>query len=247
MVLPQQHGMDGAYAARLRRERMRARRHITSGVPLFQSAPWRGFLRDIGLILATFIVGYGISALWLSPGSVFSKDHSLPRVLELPETQARQKLTELGFRPRLDGERPNDAFPRAPSSGRILPPAQCCQPNSVVQLVVSAGPSLVAVPDVIGLNVPQASKILTAAGVRVGAVDIDRPVGRSAAWCWPPGRPPGWAGLAGQAVALVVSRGTGAGAMSVRIAPSVLSADLGRLESRSSGPWPAAPSGCTST
>ena len=82
---------------------MRARRHITSGVPLFQSGPGRRFLRDIGLIVLTFVVGYGISVLWLSPGSVFTKDHSLPRVLELTEAQARNKLTELGFRPRLDG------------------------------------------------------------------------------------------------------------------------------------------------
>ncbi|HEX6433283.1 MAG TPA: hypothetical protein VFZ87_03545, partial [Gemmatimonadales bacterium] len=68
---------------------MRARRHVSSGVPLFQSAPGRAFLRDLGLILATFILGYGISAVWLSPGSMFSKDHSLPRVLEMPEAKAR--------------------------------------------------------------------------------------------------------------------------------------------------------------
>jgi beta-lactam-binding protein with PASTA domain len=150
---------------------MRARRHVSPGVPLFQSGPWRGFLRDIGLILATFIVGYGLSSLWLSPGSMFSKDHSLPRVLELPEAKARQQLTELGFRPRLDGERPNDAFPAGTVIWQDPPPGTVLQPNSVVQLVLSAGPALVAVPDVIGLSVPQASKILTAAGVRVGSVD----------------------------------------------------------------------------
>ena len=54
---------------------MRARRHVTSGVPLFKSAAWRGFLRDMGLILATFIIGYGISVFWLTPGSMFSKNH----------------------------------------------------------------------------------------------------------------------------------------------------------------------------
>lgn len=149
---------------------MRARRHTSSG-PLLESAAWRAFLRDIGLILLTFAVGYAISVFWLSPGSVFTKDHSLPRVLELPEPEARRTLTELGFRPRLDGERHSDAFRRGtviwqdPPAGTVLPP------NTVVQLVVSAGPSLVAVPDVIGMNLPQASKIMAAAGVRMGSVD----------------------------------------------------------------------------
>jgi beta-lactam-binding protein with PASTA domain len=185
---------------------MRARRHVTSGVRLLESAAWRAFLRDMGLILATFILGYGISALWLTPGSIFSKDHSLPRVLGMPESQARQKLTELGFRPRLDGERPNDVFPTGTVIWQDPPPSTVLQPNSVVQLVLSAGPALVAVPDVIGLNVPQASKILTAAGVRVGAVD-------STSAGQEPGvvvatRPAAGVGRPrGAAIALVVSRG----------------------------------------
>lgn len=185
---------------------MRARRHVTPSVPLFRSGPWRGFVRDMGLILATFILGYGISALWLSPGSMFSKDHSLPRVLEMPEAKARQKLTELGFRPRLDGERPNDAFPAGTVIWQDPPPGTVLQPNSVVQLVLSAGPALVAVPDVIGLNVPQARTIFAAAGVRVGAVDSgaagsDRGVVLATRPAAGVGRP------RGAAVALVVSRG----------------------------------------
>jgi eukaryotic-like serine/threonine-protein kinase len=185
---------------------MRARRHVTSGGPLFKSAPWRGFLRDMGLIAATFIVGYGISVFWLSPRSIFTKDHSLPRVLEMPEAKARQKLTELGFRPRLDGERPNDSFPQGTVIWQDPPPGTVLQPNSVVQLVLGTGPAMVAVPDVIGLNVPQASKILAAAGVRVGAVDStsagqDRGVIVATRPAAGVGRP------RGAAVALVVSRG----------------------------------------
>jgi beta-lactam-binding protein with PASTA domain len=186
---------------------MRARRHVTSGGPLFESAAWRAFLRDIGLILATFLLGYGISVFWLSPGSIFTKDHSLPRVLEMPDAKARQKLTELGFRPRLDGERPNDSFPQGTVIWQDPPPGTVLQPNSVVQLVLSTGPALVPIPDVIGLNVPQASKILAAAGVRVGAVDTtsageDRGVVVAT-------RPAAGVGRArGSAVSLVVSRGS---------------------------------------
>lgn len=150
---------------------MRTRRHTTSGVPLLESAAWRRFLRDMGLIALTFVVGYGISVLWLSPGTVFTKDHALPRVIELTQGDARRTLTELGFRPRLDGERHNDAFPRGTVIWQDPPPGTVLPPNSVVQLVVSAGPSLVAVPDVIGMNLPQATKIISAAGVRLASVD----------------------------------------------------------------------------
>ena len=150
---------------------MRMRRHTTPSVPLLQSGPWRSFLRDIGLIVATFVVGYGISSLWLSPGSVFSKDRSLPRVLELPEPKARSTLTDLGFRPRLEGERPSDSFPRGTVIWQDPAPGTILQPNAAVQLTVSAGPTLVAVPDVIGMGLPQAAQIFAAAGVRFGQVD----------------------------------------------------------------------------
>jgi serine/threonine-protein kinase len=125
----------------------------------------------MALIAGTFVLGYGISALWLSRGSVFSRDHSLPRVLEMPEAQARKKLTDLGFRPRLEGQRTSDSFPQGIVIWQDPPPGIVLEPTSVVQLTVSSGPSLVAVPDVIGLNVPQATKILAAAGVRLGKVD----------------------------------------------------------------------------
>jgi serine/threonine-protein kinase len=162
----------------------------------------------MGLILATFILGYGISVVWLSPGSMFSKNHSLPRVLEMPEAKARAQLTELGFRPRLEGERPNDAFPAGTVIWQDPPPGTVLQPNSVVQLVLSAGPSLVAVPDVIGLSVPQASKILAAAGVRVGSIDStsageERGVVLATRPAAGVGRP------RGARVALVVGRGSG--------------------------------------
>jgi beta-lactam-binding protein with PASTA domain len=185
---------------------MRARRHVSPSVPLFQSGPWRAFLRDIGLILGVFILGYGLSALWLTPGSMFSKDHALPRVLELPEAQAREKLTELGFRPRLDGERPNDSFPSGTVIWQDPPPGTVLEPNSIVQLVLSSGPALVAVPDVVGLGVPQASKILAAAGVRVGTIDStsagqEQGVVMATRPAAGVGRP------RGAAIALVVSRG----------------------------------------
>jgi serine/threonine-protein kinase len=187
---------------------MRTRRHTSSGVPFLESGPWRGFLRDLGLIALTFVVGYGISVLWLSPGSVFSKDHSLPRVLGLSEAKARTNLIEAGFRPRLDGERQNDTFSRGTVIWQDPPPGTVLPPNSVVQLVVSAGPSLVAVPDVVGFNLAQAAKVFSAAGVRVGVVDTvagaeERGVVLATRPAAGVGRP------RGAPVAVVISRGQG--------------------------------------
>jgi beta-lactam-binding protein with PASTA domain len=44
-------------------------------------------------------------------------------------------------------------------------------PNTTVQLVVSSGPAPVTVPDVIGLSLSSAERILDAAGIKVGTVD----------------------------------------------------------------------------
>jgi eukaryotic-like serine/threonine-protein kinase len=189
---------------------MRARRHTAPSEPLFQSAAWRAFLRDIALIAGTFVLGYGLSSLWLSRGSVFSSEHALPRVLELPEAQARQKLTDLGFRPRLEGERANDSFPQGTVIWQDPPPGTVLEPSSVVQLTISSGASLVAVPDIIGLSVPQASRILTAAGLRIGSIDTlsgeqERGVVLSTRPAAGVGRP------RGAAINLVVSRGPESG------------------------------------
>jgi len=47
-------------------------------------------------------------------------------------------------------------------------------PNSNVQLVLSAGPAPVTVPDVVGFAMSEAEKVLDAAGVKVGRVDTVR-------------------------------------------------------------------------
>ncbi|HUF34501.1 MAG TPA: PASTA domain-containing protein, partial [Gemmatimonadales bacterium] len=82
-------------------------------------------------------------------------------------------------------------------------------PNTVVTLVLSAGPAVVAVPDVVGLSGPFAEKIIEAAGIAVGAVDTVRggPEAGVVLATRPPaghGRPPG------AAVDLVVSGGPAA-------------------------------------
>jgi len=164
---------------------MRIRRHTGTGFgsgtgrdadPAEEPGPshddrWRRFARDLGLVALVALVGYGISAYWVSPGAVFASEHAVPRVLELPEADARERLADLGFRVRLDGERANPAIPRGAVVWQDPPPDMVVPPNTSVQLVLSGGPAPVNVPDVVGLSLQFAKGILEAAGMKVGRVD----------------------------------------------------------------------------
>jgi beta-lactam-binding protein with PASTA domain len=153
---------------------MRTRRHTGPAFSFAAGTPARRFLRDLALVALTFVVGYGVSALWISPGSLVSSDHPIPRVLGLSEAAARTKLAGLRFRPRLAGERPSDTSPRGTVVWQDPPPDMVLPPNSNVQLVLSGGPAPATVPDVIGFAVPDAEKVFEAAGVKVGRVDTVR-------------------------------------------------------------------------
>lgn len=167
---------------------MRIRRHTGSGFGMGASTraaeddaapgpeaargdPWRRFARDLGLVALVALTGYLISAYWVSPGAVFASEHAVPRVLELPEADARERLTGLGFRVRLEGERANPAIPRGAVVWQDPPPDMVVPPNSTVQLVLSGGPAAVNVPDVVGLSLQFAEGVVEAAGMKVGKVD----------------------------------------------------------------------------
>jgi eukaryotic-like serine/threonine-protein kinase len=128
-------------------------------------------LRDGGLVVLTFAAGYAASVVWLSPSAVLGDDHPVPRVLGLTEAQARDSISKVGFRPRVDGDRPSPTVPRGSVIWQDPPPELVLTPNSPVQLVVSSGPQPVQVPDVIGMALSSAERILGAAGLGVGTVD----------------------------------------------------------------------------
>jgi beta-lactam-binding protein with PASTA domain len=194
---------------------MRFRRHTSPGAaPLAESLAWftaspgRRFLRDLGLVALTFVVGFGISSFWVSPGAVFTSSHAVPRVLDLAEAKARQKLTAAGFRPRVESDRPSPTEARGTVIWQDPPPGMVLPPNSVVQLVLSAGPAPVTVPDLIGFSLPSAERILRAAGMQRGTVDTVR--GPQEAGVVLATRPaPGNGRPRGSAVDLVVSGGPG--------------------------------------
>jgi beta-lactam-binding protein with PASTA domain len=205
---------------------MRIRRHTGSGFGTAADAdtgpeievepgaprgdPWRRFGRDIGIVAAVALLGYAISAYWVSPGAVFASEHAVPRVLELKEKDARERLTGLGFRVRVDGERANPVIPRGAVVWQDPPPDMVVPPNSTVQLVLSGGPPSVTVPDVVGLSLQFAEGILEAAGMKVGKVDRVTS-GQEADVVLSVRPPPGNGRPRGSSVDLLVSGGRGGG------------------------------------
>ena len=147
---------------------MRTRRHTAPVFGSLRSAPWGRFARDLGLVALTFVVGYIASSFWIAPGPLLGSNHAVPRVLGLPMAEARTALAAAGFRSRIEGERPNPGIAPGDIVWQDPPPGTAVAPNAVVQLVSSAGPAPVTVPDVMGLALPYARKVIEAAGDQGG-------------------------------------------------------------------------------
>ncbi len=190
---------------------MRTRRHFGPwSLEALRATAWRGFLRDVGLIAIVAILGFALTSSWISPGTMLTSDHAVPRVLGLPEAEARRTLANLGLRPRLDGDRESPDIPRGAVLWQDPPPEMVVPPGTSVQLVLSAGPAPVTVPDVVGLAQPYAEKIFEAAGIEVGSVDTVS--GRGEAGVVLATRPPSGHGRSrGTTVDLVVSGAPGDG------------------------------------
>jgi hypothetical protein len=172
--------------------------------------PWKRFARDIGLIALVALIGYLLSGYWISPGAIFASEHAVPRVLDLPVADARDRLGRLGFRVRVEGERANPVVPQGAVLWQDPPPETVVPPNSMVQLVLSGGPAPVNVPDVIGLSLPYAESIIEAAGLKLGRVDRVTS-GQEAEVVLSVRPPPGNGRPPGSRVELLVSTGQGGG------------------------------------
>ncbi len=172
--------------------------------------PWKRFARDMGLIALVALIGYLLSGYWISPGAVFASEHAVPRVLDLRVADARDRLGQLGFRVRVEGERANPVVPQGVVLWQDPPPETVVPPNSTVQLVPSGGPAPVNVPDVIGLSLPYAESIIEAAGLKLGRVDRVTS-GQEAEVVLSVRPPPGNGRPPGSRVELLVSTGQGGG------------------------------------
>jgi beta-lactam-binding protein with PASTA domain len=117
------------------------------------------------------LLGYLVTVVWLFPEPILASDTAVPRVLDLPQTEALARLSEAGFRGRVIE---NETHPEAPSGAVIWqdpPPALNAPAGAVVRLTISNGPPAIPIPDVVGLQTALASEILEAAGFEIGRVD----------------------------------------------------------------------------
>jgi serine/threonine-protein kinase len=163
---------------------MRFRRHMRPDIasapvveePVEPHPRRRSVLRDVLLVLLVAVVGFLVAALWLSPVSLFAHDDTVPLLVGTGLSDAEAQLAGLGYRARVAPAVESPEVER----GKIMrqdPPAGTIAPRSTVVIVTpSAGQMPVAVPDLVGLEMNQAIKVLGAAGLKPGGIDsvVDR-------------------------------------------------------------------------
>jgi serine/threonine-protein kinase len=151
-----------------------------------QAAPSRRPKRSLSLLpktiagrrrlLAAVILGSATAAGYLTtciayPRPFLRSDNSVARVIGLPADEAQRELEGLGFKAKIQGQEPDPSIP----AGRILwqdPPPEVILPRgAIVTLTQSSGPAPVPVPDVTNFELEQATKVVLAAGLRLGTVD----------------------------------------------------------------------------
>lgn len=117
------------------------------------------------------VAGYLAVAVFVFPTPLFPHRQVVPRVLGLSLEEARRDIaaTKLGI---IDnGSAPHSTAPAGTVIWQDPPPGVVAPANLRVALTVSSGPPRIPVPDVAGLEVDLASRLIAAAGLRVGRVD----------------------------------------------------------------------------
>ena len=137
----------------------------------------RRIMRDLGLLLLLFVVGFTIAFIMLSPGPLLASDHSTPDVVGMPGDQAEGLLRQSGFKTKRAESRQHPTYSAGtviwqdPAAGTVLPE------GTPVTLTVSDGIAPYAVPDVSRLPLELAARIIEASGFRMSKVDTVRSAG----------------------------------------------------------------------
>jgi serine/threonine-protein kinase len=180
--------------------RRRAKRKL-----LPKTVAGRRRLTAVVVLLVAGLSGYLITCI-AYPSPLFNRGNVVERVIGLPQAEAEKRLTTQGFRVKIDGEEADPMIPAGSVLWQDPPPETILSRGSPVHLLRSTGPSSIAVPDLAQFDVDQATKVLIAAGLKVGS--IDTVPSRIDAGSIVATRPGSGTGLpAGSPVGLVVSRG----------------------------------------
>ena len=95
----------------------------------------------------------------------------LPALRALREQQARLVLERMGFE--VTTEREAASVPRGEVVRTVPPAGEAASPGSGVRLVLSEGPPVSGVPELVGRHIDDVPSILADAGLELGAVSYD--------------------------------------------------------------------------
>jgi len=184
---------------------MRFRRHLPplDGIaPIDRRRASRWVLAGLGALLAGYLTAY----LVLFPAPLLAGHQVVPRVLGLTLAEAQAQITKAKLVVTEGGADPHPTAEQGTVIWQDPPPGVIARDGLKVTLVVSAGPPKIPVPDVAGLGVELAQRLIAAAGLTVSQVEsVQAAAPQGLAMLT---RPPAGTVLApGGALALVVSRG----------------------------------------
>lgn len=130
----------------------------------------RRWLTATVVLIASGAAGY-LTTCIAYPRPVFGDDHAVARVIGMPVDEAEQLLAGRGFKVKVEGEAPDPEIPAGAVVWQDPPPDLVAPEGTTVELIRSSGPAPVPVPDLTGLDIDAALRILTAAGLRPGDID----------------------------------------------------------------------------
>jgi len=139
-------------------------------VPLPRTVAGRRRLTAFLVLLTSGLAGY-LTTCVAYPRPLFGKEHSVGRVIGLPLSEAERLLEGQGFKVKIEGEEPDPEIAAGSVRWQDPPPDLIVPRGTTIQLIRSAGPANVPVPDLAAFDLDQATRVLIAAGLKVGDVD----------------------------------------------------------------------------
>lgn len=130
----------------------------------------RGTFPYLIAIVGGFLLAYLIVAFFVFPAGLVPREAKIPNVTGLLLDDANKQLAEVGFHGMVTESRFHAAAPKGTVLEQTPAAGKHDAEGATVSLVVSAGQKFVSVPNVIGMQQPDAQAALEAAGLDVGPV-----------------------------------------------------------------------------
>lgn len=139
----------------------------------------RRWLISACIVVGALLLGYGVAALWVFPPEASADDASVvrvPDVVGLTQPEAARAMQSAG----LELEIRTGMHHREAPEGAVLSqsplPGQFARPGAPVAIVLSRGPEVHTLPDVVGLSERQATIVLERLGYDVMVERQENPI-----------------------------------------------------------------------